>query len=199
MDKIRGEHSEIQIPDTPSLPDQPVSPENVNLDRHFRSSLPVFSETPDFNRGSRSGGTGYSLIAWSFMAALIDSLVLFSIACFFLFSFSVLVKVRVLSAVSGVDQWILSAGLLCGASLIWGYMIMLRVFLGFTIGEWACGLRLGSLKQRLNRLYSLRVVARVVLIFATGFFVMPALSLLFGRDIPGLIVRLPLVSLGSRK
>jgi hypothetical protein len=90
-------------------------------------------------------------------------------------------------------------GVLGLLSLILAYMIMLRVFLGFTVGEWACGLRLGNLKQRLNRFYSLRVVARMIVLLCTGLFTLPALSLLFGRDIPGWIVRLPLISVEKTK
>lgn len=171
----------------------PVSEPATDLGKHFRGPRPIWADSTDFHRGSRSGGVGHALIAWSFMAALIDSMILFALACVFLFTLSVLVKVQALSLAGWMAPEFVQLGIWCGLSLILTYMIMLRVFLGFTVGEWACGLRLGSLKQRLNRTYSLRVIARTLLVMGTGLFLLPALSLLVGRDLQGWIVRLPLV------
>jgi hypothetical protein len=75
------------------------------------------------------------------------------------------------------------------------YLIFLRSFLSFTLGEWACGLRLGSPKQRLMSSYIFKVTARTLLIYATGVIIIPALSLITGQDIPGRLLKLPLVSL----
>ncbi|MEZ0390924.1 MAG: RDD family protein [Pseudobdellovibrionaceae bacterium] len=177
--------SDLEIPSVPPPED---------LQKYFQKSLPKFSDSTDFHRGSRSGGVGHALVAWSFVAALIDALILFSLSCFFLVSLSLLVKVRFLSVFSVFDGSFFQVGLFAGASLILVYMIMLRVFLGFTIGEWACGLRLGNLKQRLHRSYSLKVLARMLLLTVTGLFLLPLLSMIAGRDIQGWIVRLPLVS-----
>jgi hypothetical protein len=199
MEKIRNNPSEIQVPILPPPEETPENPKGENLKKFFRDVPDLTDQTTDFHRGSRSGGVGHALVAWSFMAALIDALILFAVACAFLFSFSLLVKVRILEASQILDGAFFQVGLAAVLSLVGTYMIMLRVFLGFSIGEWACGLRLGSLKQRLNKFYSLKVLARMILIFATGFFLMPVLSLIFGRDLPGLIVRLPLVSLEKKK
>ncbi len=197
MEKIRTPRSapsDLQIPGTET--DIPASVPTADLSKHFRGGrLPEWTDSTDFHRGSRSGGVGHALMAWSFMAALIDSLILFSLGCTFLFTLSFLVKVQAFSLVGVMAQDFVAIGVLGGLSLICAYMIMLRVFLGFTIGEWACGLRLGSLKQRLNRTYGLRVIARTFLVMATGLFLFPALSLLTGRDLQGLIVRLPLIQI----
>jgi hypothetical protein len=167
--------------------------DSEGFQRHFRQSISKMEFSTEFHRGSRSGGVGYKLVAWSFVAALIDSLVLFSLSCLFLVSFSLLVKSQMGPILQVMGSSIYQAGLLGGGVLILTYMIMLRVFLGFTIGEWACSLRLGNLKQRLNRFYSLRVVARMCLICMTGLVVIPFFSLLTGRDLAGLLIRLPLI------
>lgn len=165
----------------------------ANLDRHFRQGMAKMDFSTEFHRGSRSGGVGYKLVAWSFVAALIDALIIFSLSCLFLLSFSFLVKSEIGSVLQGFGGFIYQIGLSGGALILLTYMIMLRVFLGFTIGEWACSLRLGNLKQRLNRFYSLRVVARMFLIVGTGLVVIPFFSLLTGRDLAGLLIRLPLI------
>jgi hypothetical protein len=183
----------IPLPEAEVPPVSEKNPEIQNLQKIFKKSVPDFAESTDFHRGPRSGGRGYQLVAWSFIAATIDALILFSMSCFFLFALSLLVKSQMISVLQVFSGSLFKVGIAGGALAVWTYMIMLRVFLGFTIGEWACGLRLGSLKQRLHRFYSLRVLARMLLIFATGLFTLPLLSILTGRDLPGLAVRLPLV------
>lgn len=177
---------DLEVPKTPPSVDE-------KLKKIFRKPLPDFDETVSFHRGSRSGGVGYQIVAWSFVAAFIDALILFAMSCFFLVSLSLLVKSQLSSVLHFFEGSLFQFGLAVGAMFVWTYMIMLRVFLGYTIGEWACGLRVGSLQQRLHRFYSLKVLARVCLIFFTGLFILPALSLLFGRDLAGHLVRLPLM------
>jgi len=189
--------SEISRPEFPLIRENPVveiPPESTeDLQKFFRDDSAKLDFSTEFHRGSRSGGVGYKLIAWSFIAALIDGLILFALACVFLLGFSFLVKSQMGSVLQIFGGSIYQIGLMAGALILGTYMIMLRVFLGYTVGEWACSLRLGNLKQRLNRFYSLRVVARMFLIFITGLIVLPAVSLLIGRDIAGLLVRLPLI------
>ena len=187
-----------EIPGTPSEvpgPRAPRTPEGDSnrLKSHFRDSSSALDFSTEFHRGSRSGGVGYKLVAWSFVAALIDALILFSLSCLFLLSFSFLVKSQLGSMLQVLGGSVYQVGFLGGGLILVTYMIMLRVFLGFTIGEWACSLRLGNLKQRLNRYYSLRVVARMFLIFLTGLVILPFFSLLTGRDLAGLLIRLPLI------
>lgn len=175
------------------IEDLPEKAPPENLHRFFRQLLPDIDESTDFHRGSRSGGGGHQLVAWSFIAAFIDALILFSIGCFFLLSFSLLVKTQTQLVVEFFGASLFQIGIYIAVSLIGTYMIMLRVFLGYSIGEWACGLRLGSLQQRLHRSYSLKVIARMGLTLVTGFFLLPFLSLVVGKDLVGHLVGLPLV------
>ncbi len=193
--------SPSQFPLPTPIPEQTPTPSPApgkgessrDLGGFFRDGSAHLDFSTEFNRGSRSGGVGYKLVAWSFIAALIDALIIFALSCAFLVGFSFLVKSEMHSMLQVFGGSIYQIGFMAGALLLCTYMIMLRVFLGFTIGEWACSLRLGNLKQRLNRFYSLRVVARMFLIFITGLVVLPLISLLIGRDLAGLVVRLPLI------
>lgn len=199
MEKSQIATQDIETPKPLVEVEVPEISNPESLQKIFRKSVPEFSDTTDFHRGSRSGGVGHQLVAWSFVAAFIDALILFSIACFFLLSFSLLVKAQANLVLDFFGGSFYQFGLFVGASLVCTYMIMLRIFLGYTIGEWACRLRLGSLKQRLHRFYSLKVIARMILIFSTGLFVIPFLSLIFGKDLAGRMVGLPLVLQPSQR
>ena len=77
----------------------------------------------------------------------------------------------------------------------WAYMIMMRVFMGASLGEWSCQLRLGQPIQRIKPGYTLRVMARTTLILVTGVITLPLLSLIFKRDILGDITGIRIYSL----
>lgn len=77
----------------------------------------------------------------------------------------------------------------------WIYLVTVRSILGFTLGEWACDLRLGQPHERLRSGYVFRVALRSSLIILTGIFTFPLLSLLLGKDIAGSVSGLRLFSL----
>lgn len=181
-----------RIPPNPEKKYDPshLFPHNRGLD---------FIETTSFHRGSSRPGVGYRLALWSFVASLIDALIVFSMSCFFLIVFSFLVGSEMSAVLYFVQGTFLqfSIGVFLLTSVI--YMILFRSLLGFSLGEWACGLRLGTPKDRLLKNYSLRVCGRMLLILGTGVIVLPSLSLIFGRDLAGRISGLPLMSLQESK
>ena len=59
--------------------------------------------------------------------------------------------------------------------------------MGNSIGDWACGIEVGSKAQRSLSGFPLRVVLRTGLIFLTGIILLPILSLLSGFDVAGRI------------
>jgi len=154
----------------------------------------------DGNVGFRSGSqnrSGFNLILWSWMSAFIDTLVLISISCFTLILFSVLIKsparevLKILSIESKASE-------MFGVSFLfsfWAYMIMMRVFMGASLGEWSCQLRLGQPIQRIKASYVGRVVLRTTLLLLTGVITFPILSLIFKRDLLGDITGIRVYSL----
>jgi membrane protein required for beta-lactamase induction len=78
---------------------------------------------------------------------------------------------------------------------LWSYLIFMRAFIGASIGEWTCDLRLGEPMQRFKKTYLLRVILRTTLILLTGVFVLPLISLLTKKDIAGLISGVRIYSL----
>lgn len=180
---------EKQIP-TPESPS--ISPSV--LDRLKETSVPQNFEAVGFHQGPRSRRGGRTLLAWSWMAATIDLLLLLGLTLISAAALLWVDKVVWGPFVLGKEySLIFSSGVFLTLSAI--YMVMLRSFLGFTIGDWACGIRLGSALQRQSSFYGLQVALRTVLICATGFLPLPTLSLLTGRDWAGKITRLPLISI----
>lgn len=163
----------------------------------FKSSRNLqFDQGTGFHGGS-SRRKGHRMVLWSWLASVIDGLILVSVSCAFILMFSLIVKTQVgllLSSVfSSRDQlsffieiYILSA---------WIYMITVRSLMGSTIGEWTCDLRLGQPQERMRSNYVLRVALRSTLIVLTGVVTLPLLSLVAGRDLSGALTGLRLFSL----
>ena len=74
------------------------------------------------------------------------------------------------------------------------YLVLARVFLGSSLGEWACGLRLGEPRQRFSPRYVFLVLLRFTVVVATGVVILPILSLLSGVDWAGRLSGVPLIS-----
>lgn len=133
---------------------------------------------------------------WSWTAALIDAFVLLSASCVFLMSFAWIVQTspsQALASLAGAHYIV--GFLLLFAVCAWVYLITLRCLCGFTIGEWACDLRLGQPHQRLMKTYPMKVLLRSSLVIVTGLLVLPLLSLLTGRDWAGRLSGVSVMSL----
>lgn len=121
----------------------------------------------------------------SLSAGVLDMLLITSLGLIYMMSLIFTLKVDLIKVISegGLQTWGITACLFLGVGFV--YYIAQRMFLGFTVGEWAYEQRLG-LPEEQKGSYSLRVLARQVLIFATGVFVLPLLSWALGRDLAGI-------------
>lgn len=148
-----------------------------------------------FHRGPVRKRKGYVLIAFSWVAAFIDTLFLVGMSLLFLAAFSLIMR-HSLHVVMPRDPrlWIFS-GAMVFLFLANAYMIVFRSFLGFTLGEWACSLRLGSPVERQSKFYSLKVIVRMMVIVMSGFVTLPLLGLLTGKDLAGSLSGVRLISL----
>ena len=79
--------------------------------------------------------------------------------------------------------YISTFALLAAVSLI--YLLVNRMFIGSTPGEWAFEQRIGKPEQMNDAMYSVRVLARSILVIATGFVLLPVLSALMNKDLAG--------------
>lgn len=79
--------------------------------------------------------------------------------------------------------YLATALLVVGVTFI--YMVVNRMFLGYTPGEWAYDMRLGTTAQLATKSYAFKVIGRQLLLFATGMILLPLLSSLLHKDLSG--------------
>lgn len=180
-----------------SVPNRQKTPTLEKAQRHLFKRTDYFVDGQvEFQSGSQNR-SGFHLALWSWMSAFIDTLILISISCFSLILFSFLMKTqardifRMLSFEPNISLMFLVSFLFS----FWVYMVMMRVFMGASLGEWSCQLRLGQPVQRIKTGYVLRVMARTTILLFTGVITLPILSLLLKHDLLGDITGVRIYSL----
>lgn len=175
----------------------PVTPNKTNSAHIlYRRNNYFIEDSVGFRSGSQKR-TGFKLTLISWMSAFIDGLVLISVSCFAMIVFSVLMKspARDLLRFIFVEPNIIK--MFFGAFIFsfWVYLVMMRIFMGASLGEWSCQLRLGQPVQRMKISYIYRVIGRTTLILLTGVVFLPLLSLIFKKDLVGKLTGLKIYSL----
>lgn len=175
----------------------PTKPSSSKIADVFKGRRISSFESGTGFQGGPSRRTGYKLALWSWLASMIDTLILISLSSVFILTFSFLMKANVESLVGSLFQSQHRAVIFCEVFTLcsWIYMITVRTVLGSTIGEWACDIRLGQPQERLRTNYVLRVAWRSTLVILTGIVTLPLMSLVVGKDIAGAISGLRLFSL----
>lgn len=130
----------------------------------------------------------------SFMAATLDAMLIIAASLLCLIVMLTITKVDLISNLSRPDEdnmvYLSTIALFMGVTFI--YMVVHRVFMKATPGEWAFDQQLGTDDQIHQPIYSLKVIARTLLVMATGFVLLPLLSMIFGRDLAGAWTGAPL-------
>ncbi len=140
----------------------------------------------DFAGGPRSR-KGLKLALWTWASAAVDHLIIVAVACVFLLIATIMLK----SSLKNIGFSVIT--IYVAISMI--YFVLFRVFLGASIGEYSCSLRLGEPSQRLKMNYSFRIFIRTLSIMVTGIITLPLLSLIFKKDIAGTISGVSIYSL----
>lgn len=182
--------------ESPGIQRTPLVPPGV-LDIFRKKSSVNFDQNTGFHGGPSAKRKGYRLALWSMLASIIDGLILISVSSIFMMAFAFVVKTSVGVFVQDMfhhqHRMILFAEIFAVAA--WMYLIGVRTLMGSTIGEWACELRLGQPQERLKSGYVLRVIWRSTIIVLTGVITLPICSVIFGRDLAGVLSGLRLFSL----
>ena len=194
------ENQTIQPQITPPSSEVPYrSPEKSGIPLDIFRRLEIiesdFVSDLSFHGGSQKR-SGLKLALWTWFSATIDTLVLVSLSCFFIVLFSFLMKASPGSMLGLFvkNQSFVAAGVLFLVS-VWSYLVFMRVFMGASIGEWTCDLRLGEPLQRFEFSYLFRVILRTTVVVGSGLILLPILSLLFSRDLAGDISGVKIYSL----
>lgn len=196
----------FEIERKPYEPNRPSTPSHrLNLDEIVRPRDWNFVQDDAplvFHRGSSSRRPRWVLLAWSAFATAVDGLIAFAMTCLIAMTIAL-----VLSKTTGVSTSQVSVFLKTGFKLGFVgcvgmvficYLLTFRVFVGCTVGEWACGIRLGEPRHRMSNDYSLRVIQRFFLVLFTGIVTLPLISILMGDDMAGRLCGLPLVIQNAR-
>lgn len=174
-----------KIPSTESPLDPGTADQKLKKAFAKNPRLPEFSEDTGFHRGPRNRFRGRKTLVWSFTAAVIDTLlfVAFTLGLAWLGLKITGVGFHVAGTSLTQGEWLgLLGSIFLGFSFC--YMILLRLFLRATIGEWACGLEVRSNEIWKNN-YVTQIFFRGFLICLSGYIFIPLLSLLTGKDLAG--------------
>jgi hypothetical protein len=172
---------EIEIP-SPANSETQESPFRLgNIDFEISSSF----------RGGSAPRSKTEVSLWSFAAVLIDLLCCLGAS---LLLAAALVYLSQDNKVGLFAKANAESFIALYAVLVLNYLLIFRAFLGFTISEWSCYLRLGFLQDYDSANYLLRVLFRTILI-AVSLGSIPLLSLIFSRDLAGELTGLKIQSL----
>lgn len=129
----------------------------------------------------------YQATNWNISSTFLDSMLIVASSLLCLIILLVITKADLIANLSQPDEagliYVSTLTLFAGVTFI--YMLVNRVFLGATPGEWAFDQRIGRPEDMSHPLYALRVAGRCLLVMATGFVTLPILSLIMRRDIAG--------------
>ncbi|AHI06891.1 putative metalloendopeptidase [Bdellovibrio bacteriovorus W] len=124
---------------------------------------------------------------WSFSAVLLDSMLVVAASLLCMIILLLVTKVDLIGNLKNPDSqgmiYLATLAIFAGVSFI--YLTMNRIFLGYTPGEWAFDQRVGLPEDLDKATFSLKVLVRAVFVIATGFVLLPIISVLFNKDIAG--------------
>lgn len=124
---------------------------------------------------------------WNFSSALLDGMLVIASSLLCMIIVLIITKADLLANLSNPDEsgmiYLATFSLLASVSFI--YLLVNRLFVGSTPGEWAFEQRIGRPEEMNSASYSLRILARSLLVIATGFIILPLLSLILKRDLAG--------------
>lgn len=124
---------------------------------------------------------------WNFSSAILDAMLVIAASLLCMIIVLVITKADLIANLTSPDSegmiYLSTFGLVACVSLI--YLLVNRMFLGATPGEWAFEQRIGRPEEISQATYSLKVLARAVLVILTGFVILPMVSMIMKRDIAG--------------
>jgi hypothetical protein len=189
-------------PATPAVPAEPeTSPSSSAVDEILKTLQK--NRRLDFENKSAAKvqqqvmpkAEEYKPDVWNFSSALLDGMLVIAASLLCMIVVLMVTKADLIANLANPDEsgmvYIATFSLLASVSFI--YLLVNRMFLGATPGEWAFEQRIGQPAEITTAMYSVRVLARSALVIVTGFIVLPILSALMNRDLAGEITGAKLV------
>lgn len=148
-----------------------------------------FDTTKRTTKKTATTAEEYVLTNWNFSSTFLDSMLIVASSLLCMIILLVITKADLIANLTQPDEagliYLSTLAMFAGVTFI--YMTVNRVFMGATPGEWAFDQRIGKPEEMTSPYYVLKVIARSLIVMATGFVVMPVLSLIMGRDVAGSI------------
>jgi hypothetical protein len=128
----------------------------------------------------------YLQTAPSLAAGFLDFLLITALGLLYLMTLIFTLKLDLIKSVTdgGTEVWISTGAVFLVVGFV--YYVTQRMFVGFTLGEWAYEQRLGLPEEMTKATYGLKVFYRQLLIIVTGIVTIPLLSWAVGRDLGGI-------------
>lgn len=182
----------------PPLPRKKINPQPSTLETSASDSSQAVNEILktlqsnkhlEFNSKTKNtpAKDEFKKTTWSFSAVLLDSMLVVAASLLCMIILLLVTKVDLIGNLKNPDSqgmiYLATFSIFAGVSFI--YLTMNRVFLGYTPGEWAFDQRVGLPEDLDKATFSLKVLVRAVFIIATGFVLLPILSVLFNKDLAG--------------
>lgn len=132
---------------------------------------------------------------WNFSSALLDGMLVVAASLLCMIIVLMVTKADLIANLASPDEsgmiYLATLSLLASVSFI--YLLVNRMFVGSTPGEWAFEQRIGQPAEMGTAMYPLKIFARSLLVIATGFVILPLLSMIFKKDLAGEITKAPLL------
>jgi len=174
--------SEAKQGEAPSLPSKGF---DVSLNNSIESAFPKVEFQKSFYHQKVTPKLKFKEVPTSFTSAIIDGGVCLgltlALVTLVVALTSVDVNTMLASQVATLQTLLDIAILFLGSTAV--YYTVSRSLFGSTLGDWAFDVQLGTRKQRRHLMYPLQVLFRCCLIMATGFLLIPLISLGFRKDI----------------
>ena len=148
-----------------------------------------FDNTKKTTKKTAAAVEEYLPTNWNFSSTFLDTMLIVASSLLCMIILLVITKADLITNLTHPDDsgmiYVATLTLFAGVTFI--YMLVNRVFVGATPGEWAFDQRIGKPEEMNSPFYALKIAARCLLVMCTGFIVMPIISLIMGRDIAGQI------------
>jgi hypothetical protein len=133
--------------------------------------------------------------SFDFSAGLLDTMLVLSLCLTALISLILVAKIDLFQNLMNPDNsgavYIGLLGIVAAFSFV--YLVATRAFLGCSAGEWIFEQQLGTKEDQSTNRYILKVALRSVVVIASGFFLLPLISLLVNQDLSGRLTGLQLI------
>jgi len=136
----------------------------------------------------------YVEVAPSPLSLFLDLTVIAGLAILFMLGLVVATGLDLVPILSNADNGTKIGVALLAYSVSQLYLILARSFFGQTLGEWSMDSQLGLPQEQQKISYSFKLIARTLILTATGFIVLPLISMILKKDLTGRAADLKLYS-----